>query len=44
MMQPQDIQMRKMMELLESLHLSEQENEMIQDYLMGEREVPGKLG
>lgn len=44
MMQPQDIQMRKMMELLESLHLSEQENEMIQDYLTGEREVPGKLG
>ena len=39
MMQPQDIQMRKMMELLESLHLPEQESEMVQDYLTGEGEA-----
>ncbi len=44
MMQPQDIQMRKMMELLESLHLPEQESEMVQDYLTGEGEAPEKLG
>ena len=35
MMQPQDIQTRKMMELLEGLHLSEKEMLAAQDYLTG---------
>ncbi len=35
MMQPQDIQMRKMVELLEGLHVSEKEILTAQDYLTG---------